>query len=86
MHAQCRKNIAVFRHVANACMSDFKTPQTGQLPALPDDVTRAVHQSHDGFGRGGSARAVAPQQGHNFARLQGKTDTVQYVTFAIEGL
>ena len=69
LHRQSWKDVAVFRHIANAQMGDLVGLFANNFARLPVDGALAVDQAHDGFGSGRSARAIASQQGHNLAGL-----------------
>ncbi len=86
MHGERREDVAVFRHITNAQVGDLVGLLPGDAPAFPVDVAFALHQAHDGLGRGGPAGTVAPQQGHNFTGLDLEVDTVQHMALAVIGV
>ena len=60
MNRELGKNISVFRNVAQSKMGNLKSFFAQDLLTLPIDITLAIDQTHDGFGGGGAARAIAP--------------------------
>ena len=80
------ENFAVLWHIAQPQVGDFIGFFALNGLALPINTARALHQAHDGLGGGGTARAVAPQQGHDLALPHFEIDTMQHMAFAVIGV
>ena len=85
-HREFRKNLAVLWHIAHAQMGDFIGFFALNGLALPVNAPFALHQAHDGLGGGGTARAVAPEQGHDLALPHFEIDAMQHMAFAVKGM
>ena len=85
-HRELGENLAVFWHIADAQVRNFVGLFTLNGLAFPVNTTLAFHQTHDGFGRGGAARAVAPEQGHNFTLPDFEINAMKHMAFAVIGM
>ena len=86
LHRQVRKNIATLRHVADAQVGDFKRLLAQYFLPFPVQGAVAIHQSHDRLGGSGAARAIAPQQRDDLARLHLKVNAMKHMAFTVERL
>ena len=84
LHRQAREDVAVFRHIANTALGNLERLAAPDGPALPQHLALAIDQAHDGLGRGGAARAIAPEQGHDLAGPHLQVHAVQHMAFAIK--
>jgi hypothetical protein len=85
-HRQRRKDLPVFRHIADAAMRDLVGPQAGNVLAPKFHRALPGDQTHDRLAGGRSADAIAPQQADDFAVADIEVDAVQNVTLAVIGM
>ena len=86
-HVETRENPALLRADGDAEPRDALGRQPDGL--FPLEFRRALalgDDAHDGFQRRRLARAVAPEQGYDFAGTNVEIDAMQNVRFAVPGL
>ena len=87
MDRQVGKNLAAFRHQADAQPGDGIAGQPVDVGPVKDDPARANRcQAHDGSHRGAFAHAVSAQQGDHFAFADLQADAEQGLAFSVKGL
>ena len=77
LNAHARKDVTAFGNVSHAEGHDFVAVGFQQVHAVVHHGTGfSRHQTGDGVQRGGFARAVRTDQGHDLAILHGETDAL----------
>ena len=86
LHRQGRKDVAAFRHVAQPQVGDLERLAAEQRVLLEAHRALCLHHPHDGLGGGRAARAIAPQQRHDFAGLDVELHAMQHMALAVIGV
>jgi hypothetical protein len=83
MDGELGKNIAVFRHIANAHVRNVEWFALNQVLPVERHGAVAIDQAHDGLGSGGSARPIATEQSDDLTLRNVEADTLQDMAFAV---
>ena len=86
LHGQARKNIAALGHITQARAGPRMHRLAQHLLPVHLHAAGGLHPTHDGARQRGAARAVTPQDRHNFTSAHRAIHTLQDLAFAVPGL
>src|SRR5690606_12389595 len=85
-HSQGGEDITAFRHISQATVGDFESPEAANGLTVKLNGASGIHQAHDGLHSRGSPHPISPKQADDFARFDTQIHTLQYVALAVVGM